>query len=86
MASLIITEGNSPSTDGLGYPRMPGLHKAAHAPPWKATTTSVHDHVGQIFVKSMHCDRVAHLAKLPAVAELLGRGATGYTNYRALPA
>ena len=37
-AGLIITEGTSPSPNGLGYPRTPGLYNAAHAAAWKEIT------------------------------------------------
>lgn len=71
-AGLIITEGTSPSPNGLGYPRIPGLYDTAQADGWKATTTAVHQQGGKIFVQFMHCGRVAHVANLPAGAEVLG--------------
>jgi len=73
-ADLIITEGTSPSPNGLGYPRVPGLHDAAQADAWKAITTSVHEHGGEVSVHFMHCGRVGHVAILPAGAEVLGPG------------
>ena len=72
---LIITEGTSPSPDGLGYPRIPGLYDAAQMAAWKDATKAVHDHGGKIFVQFMHCGRVAHVANLPTGAEVLGPGA-----------
>ena len=33
-AGLIITEGTSPSANGLGYPRIPGLFNAAQVAGW----------------------------------------------------
>ena len=71
-AGLIITEGTSPSPNGLGYPRIPGLYDAAQTDAWRATTAAVHDQGGKIFVQFMHCGRVAHVANLPAGAEVLG--------------
>ena len=71
-AGLIITEGTSPSPNGLGYPRIPGLFEAAQAEAWKATTTAVHKQSGKIFVQFMHCGRVAHIDNLPTGAEVLG--------------
>jgi N-ethylmaleimide reductase len=71
-AGLIITEGTSPSPNGLGYPRIPGLYDEAQADAWKASTTAVHAQDGKIFVQFMHCGRVAHVANLPAGAEVLG--------------
>ena len=73
-AGLIITEGTSPSANGLGYPRIPGLFNPAQADAWKASTAAVHDQGGKIFVQFMHCGRVAHAANLPAGAEVLGPG------------
>jgi N-ethylmaleimide reductase len=73
-AGLIITEGTSPSPNGLGYPRIPGLYDAAQVHAWKATTAAVHALGGKIFVQLMHCGRVAHVANLPAGAEVLGAG------------
>ena len=73
-AGLIITEGTSPSPNGLGYPRIPGLFDQAQALAWKDTTAAVHAHGGKIFVQLMHCGRVAHVANLPAGAEVLGPG------------
>jgi N-ethylmaleimide reductase len=73
-AGLIITEGTSPSPNGLGYPRIPGLYDTAQVDAWKATTAAVHAQGGTIFVQLMHCGRVAHVANLPAGAEVLGPG------------
>jgi len=71
-AGLIITEGTSPSPHGLGYPRIPGLFDAVQVNAWKSVTAAVHDAGGKIFVQLMHCGRVAHVANLPAGAEVLG--------------
>jgi N-ethylmaleimide reductase len=73
-AGLIITEGTSPSPNGLGYPRIPGLYDTAQVDAWKAATAAVHAAGGKIFVQLMHCGRVAHVANLPAGAEVLGPG------------
>jgi N-ethylmaleimide reductase len=71
-AGLIIAEGTSPSPNGLGYPRIPGLFNAAHVQAWKATTSAVHSRGGKIFVQLMHCGRVSHIANLPKGAEVIG--------------
>jgi len=71
-AGLIITEGTSPSPDGLGYARIPGLFSSAQAHGWKAVTDAVHAEGGKIFVQLMHTGRVAHVANLPGGAEVLG--------------
>ena len=60
-AGLIITEGTSPSPNGLGYARIPGLYNTAHATAWKEITKTVHDKGGKIFVQLMHTGRVAHI-------------------------
>jgi N-ethylmaleimide reductase len=73
-AGLIITEGTSPSPNGLGYPRIPGLYDALQVGAWRAATAAVHAKGGKIFVQLMHCGRVAHMANLPAGAEVLGPG------------
>jgi N-ethylmaleimide reductase len=71
-AGLIITEGTSPSPNGLGYARIPGLFNAAQAQGWKLVTDAVHAKGGKIVVQLMHTGRVGHLANLPAGAEVLG--------------
>jgi N-ethylmaleimide reductase len=70
-AGLIVTEGTSPSANGLGYPRIPGLFNDAHVRGWKLTTEAVHAKGGKIFVQFMHCGRVGHVANLPAGAEMV---------------
>ena len=74
-AGLIITEGTSPSPNGLGYPRIPGLFHAAHVAGWKLVTDAVHSKGGKIVVQLMHTGRVTHLANLPAGAEVVGPSA-----------
>jgi N-ethylmaleimide reductase len=71
-AGLIITEGTSPSANGLGYPRIPGLYDTAQRDAWQTVTSAVHEKGGKIFLQLMHCGRVAHVANLPAGAEVLG--------------
>lgn len=71
-AGLIITEGTSPSPNGLGYARMPGLFSDAHVEGWKGVTDAVHAKGGKIVVQLMHTGRVGHVANLPAGAKVLG--------------
>jgi N-ethylmaleimide reductase len=71
-AGLIVTEGTSPSPNGLGYARIPGLYDDAHARGWKAVTDAVHAKGGRIFVQLMHTGRVSAVANLPAGAEIVG--------------
>ena len=40
-AGLIITEGTSPSPNGLGYARIPGLFTKGQAAAWKRVTVSL---------------------------------------------
>jgi N-ethylmaleimide reductase len=75
-AGLIITEGTSPSPNGLGYARIPGLFNAAQVTGWKAVTDAVHAKGGKIFVQLMHTGRVSHVANLPPGAEVVGPTAT----------
>jgi N-ethylmaleimide reductase len=71
-AGLIVTEGTSPSPNGLGYARIPGLFNAAQVGGWRLVTDAVHARGGKIFVQLMHTGRVTHLANLPAGAEVVG--------------
>jgi len=71
-AGLIITEGTSPSPNGLGYARIPGLFNEAHVQGWKLVTQAVNAQGGKVFVQLMHTGRVSHVANLPAGAEVLG--------------
>ena len=73
-AGLIVTEGTSPSPNGLGYPRIPGLYDKVQADAWKATTAAIHAQGGTVFVQLMHCGRVTHIANLPPGAEVVGPG------------
>jgi N-ethylmaleimide reductase len=71
-AGLIITEGTSPSPNGLGYARIPGLFNDVQVRGWRLVTDAVHAKGGKIFVQLMHTGRVTHVANLPAGAEVLG--------------
>lgn len=71
-AGLIVTEGTSPSPNGLGYARIPGLFNAAQVAGWKAVTDAVHARGGRIVVQLMHTGRVSQAANLPLGAEVLG--------------
>jgi len=74
-AGLIITEGTSPSPNGTGYPRIPGLWSAGQVAAWKLVTDAVHGGGGRIFAQLMHTGRVGHPLNLPAGAELLAPSA-----------
>ena len=55
---LIITEGTSPSPNGLGYPRIPGAFSAAQVAGWKRVTDAVHAKGAKIFLQLMHTGRI----------------------------
>ena len=74
-AGLIITEGTSPSPNGLGYPRIPGIFSDAQVAGWKKVTEAVHGRGAKIFVQLMHTGRVGHPLNLPAGARVLGPSA-----------
>jgi N-ethylmaleimide reductase len=72
---LIITEGTSPSPNGLGYPRIPGIFSAAQVAGWKPVVAGVHARGAKMFVQLMHCGRIAHPLNLPAGARVLAPSA-----------
>ncbi len=74
-AGLIVTEGTSPSPNGLGYARIPGIFSAAQIAGWKLTTDAVHGKGGKIFIQFMHSGRIGHGLNLPAGARVLGPSA-----------
>jgi N-ethylmaleimide reductase len=74
-AGLIVTEGTSPSPNGLGYPRIPGIFSAAQVEGWKRVTGAVHAQGAKIFAQFMHCGRIAHPLNLPQGARVLAPSA-----------
>jgi len=74
-AGLIITEGTSPSPNGLGYPRIPGIFSAAQVERWRRVTDAVHGGGGKIFMQLMHTGRIGHALNLPAGARVLAPSA-----------
>ena len=88
-AGLIITEGTSPSPNGTGYPRIPGIWSQAQVAGWRKITDAVHAQGGRIFVQLMHTGRVGHPLNLPAGADLLAPSAVAaegevYTDAKGL--
>ena len=79
-AGLIITEGTSPSPNGLGYPRIPGIFSAAQVAGWKHVTDAVHAKGAKMFIQFMHCGRIAHALNLPAGARILAPSAIAATG------
>jgi N-ethylmaleimide reductase len=74
-AGLVITEGTSPSPNGLGYARIPGLYSDDQVNAWGKVTEAVHQNGGLIFVQLMHTGRIAHEHNLPANAVILAPSA-----------
>ena len=79
-AGLIITEGTSPSPDGLGYPRIPGLFNKEQVNEWKKVTDAVHEKDGKIFVQLMHTGRITHPLNLPGGGIVRGVSAIAAAN------
>jgi N-ethylmaleimide reductase len=74
-AGLIITEGTSPSPNGLGYARIPGIFNKQQIEGWKKSTTAVHEKGGKIFIQLMHTGRISHVLNLPQGAKVLAPSA-----------
>jgi len=74
-AGLIITEGTTPSPDGLGYPRIPGIYSREQVAAWAQVTRAVHDAGGTIFMQLMHTGRVSHPENLPEGARVVAPSA-----------
>ncbi|HZX73701.1 MAG TPA: alkene reductase [Cyclobacteriaceae bacterium] len=74
-AGLIITEGVSPSPNGLGYARIPGLFSNDQVNAWKPVTDAVHQAGGKIFAQLMHTGRIGHPLNLPEGARIVAPSA-----------
>lgn len=74
-AGLIITEGTSPSPNGLGYPRIPGIFSAAQIDGWKHITDAVHGRGAKMFMQLMHTGRIGHALNLPVGGRVLAPSA-----------
>jgi len=74
-AGLIVTEGTSPSPNGLGYPRIPGIFSDAQVAGWKTITAAVHARGARIFLQAMHTGRITHPLNLPGGAEVVAPSA-----------
>ena len=77
---LLITEGTSPSANGVGYPRIPGIYTEEQAKAWKPVTEAAQAGGAKIFVQLMHTGRIGHPANLPANARILAPSAIGHTE------
>jgi N-ethylmaleimide reductase len=74
-AGLIITEGTSPSPNGLGYARIPGIFSPEQTVGWKLVTDAVHARGGTIIIQLMHAGRVGSVQNLPPGAEMVAPSA-----------
>ncbi len=74
-AGLIITEGVSPSPNGLGYARIPGIYSKAQVEGWKKVTSAVHKNGGKIFAQFMHTGRISHPLNMPEGSQVLAPSA-----------
>jgi N-ethylmaleimide reductase len=72
---LIITEGTSPSPNGLGYARIPGVFSPEQTAGWKLTTDAVHAKGAKIFVQVMHCGRISHQLNMAPGTRILAPSA-----------
>ena len=79
-AGLIITEGTSPSPNGLGYARIPGAFSEEQAAGWKLVTDAVHQAGGKIFLQIMHTGRVSHPLNMAEGTRVLAPSAIGLTS------
>ncbi len=79
-AGLIITEGASPSPNGLGYARIPGIYSEAQVQAWKRVTDAVHVKGGKIFIQLMHTGRVSHPDNMQPGTQILAPSAVGMTG------
>ncbi len=64
-AGLIISEGTSPSPNGIGYPRIPGAYSDEQIEGWKKIADAVHSEGGKIFVQLMHTGRITAKTNMP---------------------
>jgi len=74
-AGMIITEGTSPSPNGLGYSRIPGIFSKEQVEGWKQVTDAAHSGGAKIFVQLMHTGRIGHELNLPEGAKVLAPSA-----------
>jgi N-ethylmaleimide reductase len=74
-AGLIITEGTSPSANGLGYARIPGIFTKEQIEGWKKTTSAVHQSGGKIMIQLMHTGRISHILNMDKNAQIIAPSA-----------
>lgn len=74
-AGLIITEGTSPSPNGLGYARIPGIFNKAQIEGWQKITSAVHSIGGKIIIQLMHTGRISHILNMSEGSEVIAPSA-----------
>ena len=79
-AGLIITEGTSPSPDGAGYPRIPGIYNNDQVQGWIKIVDAVHRQEGKIFIQLMHTGRVSHIDNMENGSEIMAPSAIAMTG------
>lgn len=70
-AGLIITEGTSPSPNGLGYARIPGIFNKQQVEGWRKVTSAVHQNGSKIIVQLMHTGRISDALNMPEGSQIL---------------
>ena len=79
-AGLIITEGTSPSPNGLGYARIPGAFSPEQTAGWKLVTDTVRPLGARMFMQLMHTGRVSHPLNLPPGGRVVAPSAVAATG------
>lgn len=74
-AGLLITEGTSPSPNGLGYARIPGIFSSGQVEGWKKVTEAAHQGGAKIVVQLMHTGRISHPLNMPEGSRVLAPSA-----------
>jgi N-ethylmaleimide reductase len=74
-AGLIITEGTSPSPNGLGYARIPGIFSKQQVEGWKKITDAAHIGGAKIVVQLMHTGRISHPLNMQEGSQVLAPSA-----------
>jgi N-ethylmaleimide reductase len=72
---LIVTEGTSPSPNGLGYARIPGIFSKTQVEGWKKVTSAIHKGSAKVFVQLMHTGRISQILNMPEGAKILAPSA-----------
>ncbi len=74
-AGMIVTEGVSPSPNGLGYARIPGIFSKTQVEGWKKITSAIHKKGSNVFIQFMHTGRVGHALNLPESGRIIAPSA-----------